>query len=153
MKKYLLTLATFISCATCLAAIPEATVDRMRSFYVHAEDQGSHFQLSMVTRHDMPNAIALEIATMTVTRPTGNVPGILSLVVRPAGDMWIEMIGPQYGYFSFSKGNDQNSLPQYLPLGRYRLEVNGEVCGMLIVESDDTYIKPLPYVLKTPPEA
>jgi hypothetical protein len=103
-----------------------------RSLNVDVQDNGKSFQLNVKTKADMPTAGDLEISSISVLRPTDEIPGMLNLTLRPAGDAQVTMVGPQKGSFSFAKG----TLPNGLPTGRYLTFINGEIYGLLVVGED-----------------
>lgn len=103
-----------------------------RSLNVDVQDSGKNFQINVKTKADMPSAGDLEISSISVLRPTGEIPGMLNLTLRPAGDAQVAMVGPQKGSYTFAKG----TLPNGLPMGRYLTFINGEIYGLLVVGED-----------------
>lgn len=151
MKKYLLSLAAIVALSSSAFAASDNEnknghrfMGMKRSMTVDLKANGSSFQIDAKTIADMPNASDLEISSFAVISPTGRIPGALALTLRPAGDMQVDMVGPQQGSFTFSTGE----LPQGLPKGRYLLTINGEVYGMLVISKDKIVLrqglKPLP---------
>lgn len=158
MNKCLLTLIATVAITTAYAAAdntaPNANKvnpDQLKGFFtdwlksrsmtVDVNDQGKEFVINAKTVKDMPNASDLEIASLTIMNTSGRIPGLISLVLRPAGDARVDMVGPQKGSFTFSKGGVGKGLPEAIPIGRYLLTINGEVYGMLVVREDKVVLR------------
>lgn len=108
-----------------------------KEFNVDVEGMDSHFQITVTSKKDHDRASELEVKAFAVVMPRkGEKPGMIRLRVMPTEGPKTEVVGPHQGQFMFQVAQEEETVANAIPQGKYLLVVNGNRTGLLTIDEE-----------------